>query len=234
MSSTSWTPDEDFSILLSSLRSLDDKSKALSPFIVCVVTGKGPQKAMYEKEIKKMKLKKVHIMTVWLEPSDYPILVGSADLGVCLHLSTSGVDLPMKVVDMFGCGVPVAAVGFPCLGELVVHGKNGMVFQDSRGLEDILSRLFWEGSDQLIERLREGVRDGVRWEENWNTIVKPLLDRLIDDSNDWRRSARMLTLAFILVLLSAASVSFDVKAALGIEALQVFTILLAFFVLCRA
>ena len=116
ISSTSWTEDEDFSILLDALKEYDKLANTKSlklPKLVCVITGKGPLKSHYQKIISETTLNHVEICTPWLEAYDYPVLVGSADLGICLHTSSSGLDLPMKVVDMFGCGVPVCAIGFP-------------------------------------------------------------------------------------------------------------------------
>ncbi len=74
------------------------------PKIQVIVTGKGPQKEHYEAIFEQRNAKwgqYINIKTAWLEIDDYPKIVASADLGICMHYSSSGFDLPMKIVDMF-------------------------------------------------------------------------------------------------------------------------------------
>uniref|UniRef100_A0A3P8QHE2 Chitobiosyldiphosphodolichol beta-mannosyltransferase n=1 Tax=Astatotilapia calliptera TaxID=8154 RepID=A0A3P8QHE2_ASTCA len=187
LSSTSWTEDEDFSILLTALEarclqirrfSLIQNMFPLCVFL-CVCAGKGPQKEHYMKLIDSLHLEHVEICTPWLEAEDYPLLLGSADLGVCLHKSSSGLDLPMKVVDMFGCCLPVCAVHFNCLDELVKHEENGLIFKDSAELAEQLKTLLsdFPSSDGKLGTFRRNLHSsrGQRWDDNWDQNVLPLI-----------------------------------------------------------
>ena len=187
MSSTSSTPDEDFSLLLDALVHYANTSSSSSSYsssphvpILAIITGKGPQKAYYESEVQKLqkdnRLPGITIQTAWLSMADYAGLLRSADLGVCLHKSSSGVDLPMKVVDMFGSGLPVAAYSaYASFGELVKEGMNGCGFETAEQLAAILMRLFSGGAveGEELARLRKGAREesGLRWDEEWDRVL---------------------------------------------------------------
>ncbi|KAF9579650.1 hypothetical protein BGW38_004014 [Lunasporangiospora selenospora] len=194
VSSTSWTTDEDFQLLIDAAKQYDDLAKAENKNstgsyakLLFVITGKGPQKQHYTEIISRMSLEYVAFTTAWLSPDDYPRLLGTADLGVCLHTSSSGVDLPMKVVDMFGCGLPVCAFNYPALPELVVSKSNGFVFENAGELRSQFVHLFkgfptaQPESHKQLQGMREVIRKSfqkTRWDDNWKSVLLPLLRNL--------------------------------------------------------
>lgn len=180
ISSTSWTEDENFGILLEALRNYDDKASESHPNLLCIITGRGPLKDFYQRIIQDLNLKKVQFALPWLESGDYPRVLASGDVGVSLHTSSSNLDLPMKVLDMFGCCLPVCAFKFDCLHELVVHGENGLHFTSGLELSKQLLRLlssFPRRSKELLkyrEKIRETFQNN-RWHDNWCKNAWPVL-----------------------------------------------------------
>lgn len=180
-SSTSWTDDEDFGILLDALLLLDQRLGQLRMLVF--VTGKGPMKEFYMEKISKLRLQSISIHTLWLAPADYPRLLACADVGVSLHTSTSGLDLPMKILDLYGCETPVCAMGFACLDELVLDEVTGRVFSSSNELADQLYSLLSSMPAQEaaphsfgdLARYSKNLKGRPRWSENWQAHALPLI-----------------------------------------------------------
>ncbi|POW19955.1 hypothetical protein PSHT_04120 [Puccinia striiformis] len=199
VSSTSWTIDEDFT---KRWRCIPDQKRKIVkgaeslPKLMCLITGKGPLKEYYLEIISKKSKEEgwedvgIVCQSVWFDdPEDYRKILGAADLGISLHQSSSGLDLPMKVVDMFGCGLPVCARNFNCISELVKHGQNGLVFDSaielSGQLEELLSGFNSEpvgnelsSSTNYSPTLRVNPPDDKganrswsSWEDEWNQRV---------------------------------------------------------------
>ena len=180
VSPTSWTADEDYSMLLEAAARCDqliarhDGTAGRRAFadLVIVISGQGPLRDQYETKIRGLNLARVHLRTLWLEPEDYPLLLAAADLGLCCHRSASGLDLPMKIADLFGAGVPVLALDYgPCLREQLREGENGLLYTDAAGLAGWLYELFkgFPGPAPMLERLRANLvrHPAMRWEEGW-------------------------------------------------------------------
>jgi beta-1,4-mannosyltransferase len=184
---TSWTADEDFDLAIEAVGRLEDRIRGWEaggaarrfPELVLLVTGDGQRRAEFERRFAGLPTRRVHLRTRWLDPEDYPRIVGSADLGLCLHRSSSGVDIPMKVADLFGAGVPVCAIDYGAsLAERVRHGDNGLLFSNARQLAEVLFELFEAfPNGSPLDRLRSGARKSARptWEEGWASEARATL-----------------------------------------------------------
>jgi beta-1,4-mannosyltransferase len=158
MSSTSWTPDERFDILAEALLEFDKKFNDDLPHLYLFITGRGPLKTQFEQQVGI--LRHVKLFMAWLEFKDYCELIRNVDIGLSMHESTSGLDLPMKILDMFGSGIPVISKNYPCIKELVDE-SNGYLFDTAEELCNLFYTL-------NVEKIREKkVPKSKTFEENW-------------------------------------------------------------------
>jgi beta-1,4-mannosyltransferase len=84
VSSTSWTADEDFGLLLDALEIYNrvasgKRDEGGLPRILVMITGKGPLKEMYMGKIQEAQYAWdfVRCISAWLDSADYPLLLGS-------------------------------------------------------------------------------------------------------------------------------------------------------------
>ena len=182
VSPTSWTRDEDFDLLLDAVRRADAHLAARPgcPGLLVLLTGRGPRRAQYEPALAALPGRAVHVRTAWLEPDDYPSALAAADLGLCLHRSASGLDLPMKIADLHGVGLPVCALDYgPCLDEILRHDETGLRFGDAETLARQWLDLFadFPRATPHLDRLRTHVENarGVSWRAGWDAEARSVV-----------------------------------------------------------
>jgi beta-1,4-mannosyltransferase len=104
-------------------------------------------------------------------------------MGLSFHRSTSGVDLPMKTMDLLGAGAPVCAFDYgPCLTEQVQQGRNGLLFRTGVELAARLEELFgaFPSDDALLQKLRQNVAENKleTWGDVWMKSAEPVFATL--------------------------------------------------------
>lgn len=183
ISPTSWTRDEALDLVIPAADALEEKWRDRGPTdgLVIVISGQGAGRAAFEHRLATRAARRVHIVTTWVSGDDYPALIAAADAGLSLHRSSSGLDLPMKICDLFGASLPVCALDYGAtLRELITPGHNSLVFTDARELAASLDALFgtWPVPSVLWHHLRDGastVAIGPRWVQGWQTEARAVI-----------------------------------------------------------
>lgn len=88
---------------------------------------------------------------------------------------------------MFGCGLPVCAASYSCIGELVSDGHNGLLFTTPRELADQLAAIFRgfpAAESDLLRGLRKCVEasGALGWSDSWAKVVAPVVRSAISET----------------------------------------------------
>jgi beta-1,4-mannosyltransferase len=189
VSPTSWTLDEDFDLLLEALERTEraltarlGSADGSAPDLAVLLTGRGDLRADFERRVSRREFKHLAVRTVWLEPADYPTLIGMADAGLCLHQSASGLDLPMKLADFRGAGVPVCAFDYaPVLNEVLTPGHEGVTFHEPGQLASLLLALATADLATVpafaAARTWLAAHPSARWEDEWPRAASAFMQR---------------------------------------------------------
>jgi beta-1,4-mannosyltransferase len=178
---TSWSHDEDLSLLLHALELWDagrdtvaGADDAARPVLEIVITGRGPGRESFERELAARRWRRSRVRTHWFSHQDYTKLLACADLGLCLHRSSSGVDLPMKLADFAAAGLPACALDYgSVLGEAPAPSAT-LRFRSAAELADRWLELF--GPDGTLGALRHAAAGPVEdWEDAWRRVAAPHL-----------------------------------------------------------
>lgn len=172
ITSTSFTPDEDLNMLLQSLNTLDEQLEGAKKKLLLLITGKGPLKDDFVEKfnLKTNNMQNISVKFYYLKIENYPKILQVADFGISLHYSSSGVDLPMKVLDMFGCGLPCLSYYYKTVvEELITVGVTGDVFENKSELSDQIYEMVDNDDKRLKMRSNviEQIKHGDRWNDSW-------------------------------------------------------------------
>jgi beta-1,4-mannosyltransferase len=173
VSPSGFSADEDMDMLLDAFILLNRASPARP--ILLFATGYGPLRSRFEARANKIANDNVRIVTGWLPEPLYRDLLRAADLGVSMHRSASGVDLPMKLVDMVEAGLPAAVFDYgTALSELVPPELKPLMFTDAQGLADRLAMLMLGPKLADLHTLM-AQESGPLWSEEWRRVALPAI-----------------------------------------------------------
>jgi len=181
---TSWTADEDVDLLVDAVDRLEARAarEATSgfPTVLVLLTGRGPRRARYEARLATRTSRRVHLRTAWIDADDYPRVLAAADLGLSMHRSASGLDLPMKLADMRGAGLPACALDYgPVVAERFTEGVHGWLFKTSDELADRLFTLLapTAGAQSPLDKIRRrlAAEPDLGWQAGWDAEARHIL-----------------------------------------------------------
>lgn len=178
-----WSRDDDLPLLAEALQLLSQRlAHADGPAerrMRLLVSGNGPLRAEWAPRLRAMSGSVIEVETPDVPAEQYPDLLSSSHLGLSIHRSSSGLDLPMKVVEFLTVGIPsfVLEDSAP-LDEIAPLGCGVVRYRTAGDLTELLQRALEGGAgepedlEQLSERA--AAHHPESWDDRWVEAMVPL------------------------------------------------------------
>jgi beta-1,4-mannosyltransferase len=169
---SSWGPDEDSDAILRVAKTWRNNASSWgdAPQVSIIATGRGPRQAAFARAARALAAGPVEVRTAWVPAAEYPALLARADAGLCLHRSSSGLDLPIKLADFRGAGKKALVLDYgPVLTEIFRPGSDGWTFRSDGELAAGLRNL----SLMTAAELTTVPAPEDTWETEWDRRLGP-------------------------------------------------------------
>lgn len=178
MTGTSFTEDEELPMIEEAAVALDHLATAgRIPPITFIVAGDGDRREELERKWHALPLRHVRFEFGWFRQDEYQRRLRQSTIGLSLHRSTSNLDLPMKVSDMIGAGLPMLVLDYdPVLREMIDE-RSTMFFRTGPELVTAITTLLENlpDNDRLVNMRRAAAAaETDTWEAAWSRIVSPI------------------------------------------------------------
>ena len=170
-------------LLLDGLERWDAQANVFpSVELLVLITGRGPLREEFEQRLSQVSWRRVMLRTAFLDPSDYRELLGAAHLGFCLHRSSSGVDLPMKIIDLFGARTPACVwITAPVWRNKSSPVWTALTFRDSQEFALRMDELLrgFPDDPQFLEQMQRKIERSCSGDlgQAWQRDAAPVFER---------------------------------------------------------
>jgi beta-1,4-mannosyltransferase len=178
MTGTSFTEDEDLPMIEEAAGPLDALAAAgRIPPITFIVAGDGDRREELERKWLALPLRHVRFEFGWFPQDEYQSRLRQSTIGLSLHRSTNNLDLPTKVSDMIGAGLPMLFLDYdPVLREMIDE-RSTMFFRTAPELVTAVTSVLENlpANDRLVNMRRAvAAAETETWEAAWSRVVRPI------------------------------------------------------------
>ena len=146
--------------------------------ICFVIFGNGKSQSIFQKKVKNLnnsnESKNIKFAFFTFQYDIYPSILGACDIGIYFNENDNGTEIPLPILQMSGCCLPIISFQYGCVSEIIKNKQNGFIIENRSKLRALLHDIFIKKSID-ISTLKCNHME--KWEQTsiWKTVFNKII-----------------------------------------------------------